>query len=72
MGLQVGNGYNEWPDVLPESHQVDCPSLPTSSCTWCLFSWVALWSAGMICWCQCCQQEDTYLEVMWMLDLGQL
>ena len=42
MGLQVSNGYTEWPDVLPESLWVHCPSLPTSSCTCWLFGWVAL------------------------------
>ena len=45
MGLQVSNGYDEWPDVLPlpESLWVDWPSWPTSSCTFWLFSCVELY-----------------------------
>ena len=42
MGLQVSNGHDEWPDVLPESLGIHCPSLSTSHCTCWLLGWVAL------------------------------
>ena len=70
MRLQVSDGYNEWPDVLPESLRVHCPSLPTSSCTCWLFSWVALHEE------ECPKQMENLPfvgedEALQRLDLGQ-